>query len=457
MLKKTTQLFLVGLSLFVISIISVLFLYKSKARANEYLLYPSTCLGGWENPQLAEGAPQVSLESREASIFTEENSARLKGNIAAQMYCGGFKEDIPEDVIPKNIVVKFSWTVGYVEPSIEIPPTDSDIPAVPNQQSVKENDTKEDIQIEDLDKNLEDKNLPVNEDNILELEQPQIPQEVSVPESASISFFKLFTKVAYGQETSVNEIKRLDSYGLVEVLYTLDGVDWKSLGFVDKDSFDNTQFKIPIEEVATWEDVSKIQISVRSVPILDGTTPVIYLDSMWIEAGYEHLNKNETNTTITDTTDNLGQMNKEIPQTKEETTNVEDFQIEELSKDVSLLETEDKNSLKETVVNLNAVHRCNVSPFSLNVYENHNLNTNILLTKILSGNYELKIGERPQGIDVKFAENDNYIYNPKPDENTVSISVLNTIGSVRGNFSVPIIFTEKNTNSSFICQINIVN
>ncbi len=457
MLKKTTQLFLVGLSLFVISIISVLFLYKSKARANEYLLYPSTCLGGWENPQLAEGAPQVSLESREASIFTEENSARLNGNIAAQIYCGGFKEDIPEDVIPKNIVVKFSWTVGYVEPSIEIPPIDSDIPVMPDQQSVKENSTNDDIQVENLDKNPEETNLSANEDNTLELEQPKIPQEVSVPESASISFFKLFTKVAYGQEASLGETKKLDSYGLVEVLYTLDGVDWKSLGFVDKDSFDNTQFKIPIEEVATWEDISKIQISVRSVPVLDGATPVIYLDSMWIEAEYEYLNKNEINTTTTDTVDNLSQMNKEIPQTKEETTNVEDFQIEELSKDVSLLETEDKNSLKETVVNLNAVHRCNVSPFSLNVYENHNLNTNILLTKILSGNYELKIGERPQGIDVKFAENDNYIYNPKPDENTVSISVLNTIGSVRGNFSVPIIFTEKNTNSSFICQINIVN
>jgi hypothetical protein len=216
-------------------------------------------------------------------------------------------------------------------------------------------------------------------------------------------------------------------------------------------------FEVQPSYIAKDRRCIKIQISVRSVPVLDGATPVIYLDSMWIEAEYEYLNKNEINTTTTDTVDNLSQMNKEIPQTKEETTNVEDFQIEELSKDVSLLETEDKNSLKETVVNLNAVHRCNVSPFSLNVYENHNLNTNILLTKILSGNYELKIGERPQGIDVKFAENDNYIYNPKPDENTVSISVLNTIGSVRGNFSVPIIFTEKNTNSSFIFQINIVN
>ena len=46
---------------------------------------------------------------------------------------------------------------------------------------------------------------------------------------------------------------------------------------------------------------------------------------MWIEAEYEYLNKNEINTTTTDTVDNLSQMNKEIPQTKEETTNVGRF------------------------------------------------------------------------------------------------------------------------------------
>ena len=103
-----------GLSLLWLVLFLFYFLYKSKARANEYLLYPSTCLGGWENPQLAEGAPQVSLGIQRGIYFTEENSARLNGNIAAQIYCGGFKEDIPEDVIPKNIVVKFSWTVGYM-------------------------------------------------------------------------------------------------------------------------------------------------------------------------------------------------------------------------------------------------------------------------------------------------------------------------------------------------------
>jgi hypothetical protein len=75
-------------------------------------------------------------------------------------------------------------------------------------------------------------------------------------------------------------------YGIVEFLYTLDGLEWKSLGFVERHELNSKYFEIPVEEASDWEDISKIQIGVQSVPVVDGVVPVMYLDSVWLEVGY---------------------------------------------------------------------------------------------------------------------------------------------------------------------------
>ena len=70
----------------------------------------------------------------------------------------------------------------------------------------------------------------------------------------------------------------------LEVFYTLDGTEWKSLGKIDSRNIGNPYFEIPLERV-TWEDLSKIQISVKSLYSID-KIPLFYLDSMWIETEY---------------------------------------------------------------------------------------------------------------------------------------------------------------------------
>ncbi|MBI2120889.1 MAG: hypothetical protein HYT94_04675, partial [Parcubacteria group bacterium] len=68
---------------------------------------------------------------------------------------------------------------------------------------------------------------------------------------------------------------------LLEVLYTLDGAEWHSLGKVSKTDW-RGEFEIPL---SAWEDISRLQISVQSLPSLD-ELPKVYLDGMWLEAEY---------------------------------------------------------------------------------------------------------------------------------------------------------------------------
>jgi hypothetical protein len=67
----------------------------------------------------------------------------------------------------------------------------------------------------------------------------------------------------------------------LEVLYTLDGSEWHGLGKVGKNNWKN-EFEIPITE---WDDISKLQVSIQTLSVLD-EMPAVYLDGMWVEAGY---------------------------------------------------------------------------------------------------------------------------------------------------------------------------
>ncbi len=72
---------------------------------------------------------------------------------------------------------------------------------------------------------------------------------------------------------------------LLEILYTLDGREWHSLGHVEKITSEVT-FELPIEMFAEIEDLKKVQIAVHTLPTFD-SVPKIYLDSLWLEVEYE--------------------------------------------------------------------------------------------------------------------------------------------------------------------------
>ena len=82
-----------------------------KGKADVSVFYPETCLGGWVNPQYAQGEQQTTSNADE-SQFTKDNSAVLPKNTDAEMYCGNFKGKFDQATKPTKIIVSFALTKG---------------------------------------------------------------------------------------------------------------------------------------------------------------------------------------------------------------------------------------------------------------------------------------------------------------------------------------------------------
>lgn len=215
------------------------------------------CLSEWENTYLNMSVLENNGENV-LTVFTDNGITKLNTNVPAQIYCRSFSGDILEDTTPKKIRVRFSWGVEYPQ----------DVPA------------PEDV--------LESISAPVEQTtSLLNFFIDSVYTEKIFVETMMTPDV-IYEKATTSPQNVLSASEAVSS-GLVEVLYTLDGVEWKSLGFVEKDEFDDKYFEIPIEEALDWEAISKIQISIQSVPILDGIASTIYLNSVWLEVEYQEL------------------------------------------------------------------------------------------------------------------------------------------------------------------------
>ena len=82
-----------------------------KGKAESSIFYPDTCLGGWVNPQYAQGEQETTSNGDE-SQFTKNNSAVLPKNTNAEMYCGNFKGKFDVTTKPTKIIVSLALTKG---------------------------------------------------------------------------------------------------------------------------------------------------------------------------------------------------------------------------------------------------------------------------------------------------------------------------------------------------------
>lgn len=101
---------------------------------------------------------------------------------------------------------------------------------------------------------------------------PELAPELAVPQAPSPS---------EDTEESVQPAPTIPDEQLLEVLYTLDGTTWKTLGTVSSLT-EKSAFEIPLSDVAVPDDVSRLQVAVHALPIL-GDRPALFIDSMWIE------------------------------------------------------------------------------------------------------------------------------------------------------------------------------
>lgn len=77
----------------------------------------------------------------------------------------------------------------------------------------------------------------------------------------------------------------------IEVLYTFDGVDWKSAGMFTPGDINDKSISIPYDQGATWTNLKSLQVKIKSLQTLD-EVPTLYVDAL--EFQIEHKRKHDT-------------------------------------------------------------------------------------------------------------------------------------------------------------------
>ena len=301
------------------------------AEANVALFYPANCLGGWKDVDNIAGQPEVRADND--VNYSDENSASTQ-NSNAQVFCGGFAGEIPAAAKHQKVTVNFSWYINdderpreskdeIKEPQMEVI---SEVANPPVETSPQE-PVPEATEVEEV--------IPEAEPAV------EAPTEEPASEPTAFNFYNHFFNVAHAQEetpepTTVAEEETVVEEVLVvpepeveiisepeptdvvpvsgseaaptaenepviesnpsdgtyfEVLYTLNGQDWHTLGFVSRIAND-VQIEMPIDLFATVEDLNKVQIALHTVERFD-SVPKIYLDALWLEVTYDDIGGGE--------------------------------------------------------------------------------------------------------------------------------------------------------------------
>lgn len=95
---------LVFLPLFVVFVFFII--YFNQAKTETAFFYPESCLGGWQNPQLAQGRSEIS----DSGFYNDSNSAVLFNSLA-EIYCGSFMGEIPEGSSPEKAILRLGLFV----------------------------------------------------------------------------------------------------------------------------------------------------------------------------------------------------------------------------------------------------------------------------------------------------------------------------------------------------------
>jgi hypothetical protein len=572
--NQNKKIFFSFLGIFVLIFLIARYLYLTKAETVE--VYPSSCLGGWQNPQNAAGKPDLSKDAP-ASSFNKNNSAYLS-NAISQIYCGNFEGSSPDSNLQiKRAYLTFSWlvlsqeeeqslisnssfiqeintenssTIQVVNPISNSVSNTTTETSTENQiqtttetstQTSTETSTKTSTETQTSTDNSSEtqtetqiqtstqtsietqtqtstENSTTPQNQTTETQTPQTPEPETQnpapnPENPPIINFLpklLFSKV-FAEEnltstpkideqsttnqnifdlsnttntlnntseqnqtsslenTSTQQNSSTNSEDLnqnnnqiqipqdafLEVLYTLDGQNWKHLGFVTKLNWKNLELDIP--EV-NFDNLSNLQISLKS--IVSDFTPTIYLDGMILNIEYENnqslskinseeqkqnasLGTNEITTQNETTTQD--EISDETPDNTNQTTTLNETTTPVIYEPLKVRKIERKIEIKN-IDNLS----CFGDQFVININEEETKFINLKFS-----NKEMKrleIGSLPAGIDIVFAQNNDYeIYT---NDEIVKLKIYRQKGSEKGNFSLPIIFNSKS--STIVCQINVI-
>jgi hypothetical protein len=101
---------------------------------------------------------------------------------------------------------------------------------------------------------------------------------------------------------------------------------------------------------------------------------------------------------------------------------------------------------------------CRLEKFRTDVSDASTLKMRVKFQGGKSWSYRAEIWSLPTGIDVVFAANKLYTYDLKSGDVTLDLDVVNQVGSIDGDFTIPIIYTKiGEVESSVVCQMNLLN
>lgn len=295
-----------------------------RTSASESYFYATSCLGGWEHPEHATGAPEVGNDPSD-SDFTTGNSALLNKSVS-DIYCGGFSGDTPEDIEAGAFTVHFSWLVADQLHQEQAPldtiingsePVTSDDTSSVSSEATSSDTTSGDTSTDSTPALDTPSDTPVQQESPAPENTPApVEQAPPVVESTPTTF--RFIPIVRAQETpltveggdattvidaipetngatdtseveitsgTTTVVSDTSSGDFLEALYSLDGIEWKHLGYVGKQNWRNASFVIN-EPLMTWGTASKIQIELKSLPTFDEPS-VIYLDSVYLTIAHK--------------------------------------------------------------------------------------------------------------------------------------------------------------------------
>lgn len=118
-----------------------------------------------------------------------------------------------------------------------------------------------------------------------------------------------------------------------------------------------------------------------------------------------------------------------------------------------------KPAERNILVDPEATHFCIIPSGQINIVNQKLTPESVILQGNPNLAFELEIVAVPPGIKIEFTKTKTVLYSSTGKEDKVEIEIKNEKDSQAGNFSVPIIYTQKSDsdNSTVICQLNIIN
>jgi len=305
---KTRRHKLLFVWILAIAVLGYVGLHVSAEPGATVRFYPNACAGDWQNPEHASGWPE---NFGGTAVFSDENSAKADSGLK-EISCSDFKGDAPTDRIPKTFTLKFSWfiTSNTLPDTGVVPTTDANLPQnslnnsssdatstpLPSSSDATENTAPENtLNANPTDTPPPDSSvivLPAPDASATPDQQAPPPSIVSPPAPADnnpspdsspiVSFFRKIFQPSEVRADNTPDTPVPREPDAVEVFYTTDGSVWKSVGTVNASNWQNASFALNDPALQTWDDVSKIQIRVRT--LATDTSPAIYIDNAYIEA-----------------------------------------------------------------------------------------------------------------------------------------------------------------------------